>query len=128
MSDSPINVGALDVILSEHRAKKAALDQEAAALRELAQTVTPTATAPVPVPSITPGPQTSEGQRSKLQQVVGNVLAIVGSIVAMLSATRPDSQILAIISTVIAGIGGAMGNQASSSYSATRATIKTGGA
>jgi hypothetical protein len=113
-------------LLNEHRAKQATLDQESAALRELAQTLAPTVT--VPVPSITPGPQTSEGQRSKLQQVVGNVLAIVGSIVAMLSATRPDSQILAIISTVIAGIGGAMGNQASSSYSATRASIKTGGA
>ena len=48
MSESPVSGGALDQILAEHKAKKAALEQEAAALREIAKT----ASDPVTVPGV----------------------------------------------------------------------------
>lgn len=126
MSESPISGGALDTILAEHRAKKAALEQEAAALREIARD------AVEPIPGVlatatpTPGPQTSEGVRTKFQQIAGCFLTAIGGSIATYGAESGNA-LLATIGTILATAGAAMSGHAIQTYTKSRTELKKPG-
>lgn len=126
--------GALAAFLAEHNAKKAALVQAEQTLRDALAAVAP---APIPASAVAAaiedgpppaGSTTSEGKRAWWQQALGGLLALVGSAVAMLTASKPENPVLPIISAVIAALGALIGGNAQSVYTKARTAVKIGAA